>query len=89
MKIAYFYVYALSLHFLCLTFMAQVRHLWRSFMREDERGSGRIAYDRVKAILRSLNIYRDKRTLRSLFSSIDEHATGTIAFDQFVQVCAG
>lgn len=65
--------------------MFQVRHLWRSFIREDERGSGRIGYDRVKAILRALNIYRDKKQLRELFSSLDIHASGTLAFDQFVK----
>lgn len=64
----------------------QVRHLWRSFIREDERGSGRISYDRAKMILRTLNVYRDKRLLRCLFDALDIHATGTLAFDQFVQV---
>ena len=63
-----------------------MRHLWRSFIREDERGSGRISYDRAKVILRTLNVYRDKRLLRGLFDSLDIHATGTLAFDQFVQV---
>lgn len=47
---------------------------------------GRLGYDRVKAILRSLNIYRDKRLLRGLFSALDVHAAGTLAFDQVVQV---
>ena len=51
---------------------SDVKHLWRAFVAEEERcgAHGALGYTAIKAILRRLNIYRNKRELLRLMSIV-------------------
>jgi hypothetical protein len=52
-------------------------------------GGGReacISYERVKAILRRLNIYKGKKVLRAMFAAVDVRGEGALSFEAFVRL---
>ncbi|RYG40193.1 hypothetical protein EON68_04530, partial [archaeon] len=65
---------------------SDIKHLRRAFLAEDTRGEGFITYDKVKLILRRLNIYKNKKLLRSMFNTVDVAGTGSLSFEAFVRM---
>jgi len=45
-----------------------------------------LPYHGVKAVMRRLNIYRDKRTMKGLFDKLDAGAAGALSFETFVEL---
>lgn len=65
---------------------SDLKHLRRAFLLEDWHGEGALSYDRIKAILRRLNIYRSKKALRAVFNAADATGSGRLTFDAFVRL---